>query len=255
MNTAKIKLRARPDFEWNCESQGFKDGVVWPQNPDNLAEQKEIENMLIERKKENKRDYHAIDAPHLSFTGFYVVHELGFDALDYFNSKAWLEIFLAYLPESRILSPHIPKEVDLLPRSTNGELANTESIEESDGNNATVARGRVGSRNAEDDIAATRSSEQPRMTNKIARTLSKKALDTDFSSTWYLSMVSWARGAIFDPSNDPNRRSWLSNWDNSYGQSQTIYVVEVGLDEDYHVSHPPLIWHLSAWHLCSLSTL
>tara|TARA_R110002003_G_scaffold48_52_gene4334 strand:+ start:13733 stop:14506 length:774 start_codon:yes stop_codon:yes gene_type:complete len=246
MKTAKIKPRAGPTPQWSCELQGPY-GILWPTNPENDNEQDDIRRMLLDRWQDSNRDYLEIRAQDLGITAFWVVFNMGTDAMDYFNSAALPQIFLAYHPDNPVLPPHIPKTVNItpVPRSANDEAAVTEPIEQRSDNDESVVREPIESRSANDKTAERQSIEKSSVNNETAQALAKRALEPLKTSAWYLSMASWPPTENFDqyflPDHRPTQGDFYSVWDDSYGQGQTIYILERGIDDSNSVSLPSLL--------------
>jgi hypothetical protein len=238
-NTAKIKSRAEPSFDWSCERQG-EYGFLWPKNPDDQDEQWIIRTALIDRSLDKYRTFEVVESVDLGVTAFWIVHNMGQDAMDYFNSDAMPQVFLAYWPDHPVLPPHIPKEIDLtpVPRDASDKITISKVIEKQTGNNGTVVgrpRQSVGQRGATDEARKSIFIEQSSGDNGTTPTLSKRAMSPEITKNWWLSMTSWPRDTDFDkeslPGHHPEADAYYSSWDNSYGEGQTIYIWDVGIED------------------------
>jgi hypothetical protein len=239
--TARIMARAGPKPQWCNEQQGPV-GIVWPVNPENDKEQDDIRQILLDRFRASGRDFKPIRTLTAGITAFYVIENMGTDAMDYFNSGAVLEIFLAYHPDNPVLPPHVPKSgnIPVVPRGVEDETAASDSIEQRSNDEAFVEEP-VKSWSADHGVAERRAIERPSQTNETARALKKRALDPEITNAWWRSMASWPANENFDQdfialNHRPSQSDYFSVWDDTYGQGQTIYILDLGIDDSKVVS-------------------
>jgi hypothetical protein len=236
LNASKIKPRATiPD--WSCEQPGPR-GVIWPAKPYDSSEQAEIRRILDDRKTKGNLDYIEIRAHDLGFTAFWVVESMGPIATAHFNSQDMPEIFLAYHPDNPVLPPHVPAQVPVAPvsgplprRNANGETVVTAPFGQRSVNNETAITEPSEKENAVGETTIAEPNQPRGVNNETMHTVQKRAtLHTETTDAWYLSMSSWPKGLKFDTvipqEHDPYNRKLASVWDDSFGQGQTIYIME-----------------------------
>jgi hypothetical protein len=222
---AEIESRAIPaTFIWACEQLGT-DGFLWPFRPDDSNEQEDIRQMLINRKAASNRNFDEVRAHDLGVTAFWIVRDMGDNAMDFFNSDQVPQIFLAYRPDKPVLPPHVPRTITIV------------------------------SRDADDETGMTGHIEQRSFNNETAQPLSKRVIDVSQSRAWHLSMMSWPANSVWDqavpPGHFPAFDEYFYAFDDSYGLGQTIYIMETDLDDQNPVSS---VFHLTffAWCICRL---
>jgi chitinase len=223
---AEVESRAiPPTFIWACEQLGT-DGMIWPFHPDDSNEQEDIRQMLTNRQAASNRKFDEVRADDLGITAFWIVRDMGDNAMDFFNSQQVPQIFLAYHPDNPVLPPHVPKEVKIISRDVNGETGMTGHIE------------------------------QRSVNNETAQPLSKRVVESSHTNAWHLSMVSWPTKYPWDkeygsghlPANGP----YFYTFDDSYGLGQTIYIFETDLDITSPVSSFPSCFLCLVYPLVSL---
>ncbi len=65
-------------------------------------------------------------------------------------------------------------------------------------------------------------------------TLAKRASDTEASSRWHLSQLSFLKDVAFNKDNGkhkPSQEEWLYSFDDSLGQGQTIFILDDGFQQ------------------------
>jgi hypothetical protein len=246
---AKIKPRAIPYVAWGCEQDGPY-GILWPSDSRDSDAQDEIRQMLEMRKRDSRRNYVEIRAHDLQITAFWWVERLSNEALNLFNSNQVPQIFLAYHPDNPVLPPHVPATVPL-----------PEPIEQRDINDETVETEPIKKRDVNDKIRLSEPVEQRSFSNETAQSLSKRALREWVGDAWYRSMVSWPPDFYFDKEDGlhrPAQGEFYQIWDDSFGQGQTVYILERAIydpdpDDPTPVGLPLLLLAsaLSGGHHCS----
>jgi hypothetical protein len=176
-------------------------------------------------------------------TAFWVVESLGPVALQYFNGANLPEVFLAYHPESPVLPQHVPASVPgILKRDagSNGS-AIPEHFYQWDTAEETLTPEPVDQRTASDKSAITAPIEPQVHHNETTHIpFQPRAINMDNNGAWYLSMDSFPPNLNFDedflPEHEPSNGKAASVWDDSFGQDQTIYVMEIAMDQTNSVS-------------------
>jgi hypothetical protein len=229
--TAKIKSRAIiPHHDFLRCQQDSPYAIIWPLNPELDNEQDEIRGMLVGRFQQTSHGYQEARADDMHFTAFYVVESVDDDAMAFFNSDLVPQIYLAYHPTNPVLPPHVPpnpvtQPLPIIPRNAKEKGAVTEPTEP---------------RSANDETVATQFNEQRSFNNGTMQSLSKRVIDNYANDAWHVSMVSWGPDVNFDeehlPGHQPANNQYYSSWDDSYGQGQTIYIMEDGMDTSNPVS-------------------
>jgi hypothetical protein len=154
------------------------------------------------------------------------------DAKNFFNSDLVPQVYLAYHPQvyPPVLPPGVPPNPNqlppiIIPRSADQESVVTEPTEQ---------------RSAKDKSAATGPFEQRSANNETAQTLSTRAIENSLSGAWHFSMVSWGPYSAFDedlpPGHQPSKNQYFQSWDDSYGNGQTIYILDQSVDLNNPVS-------------------
>jgi chitinase len=243
----KVKPRAGNGPNWYCEQPGLY-GIIWPLDPTDNNAQAEIRRILDDQKLYIPGNgYLEVRAKDLEFTAFYVVDSLGPEALAYFNSNAMPEIYLAYHPDNPVLPPHINPRQPFKRDSVGILMMKPAQGLDTQGENVTVEsfdqRTPQSSFEQKDlnDNAATMEPIQTRaVDNGTKDIVMKRILDDWVTDAWHLSMISWPPNFNFDEDQSPHEPSankFYMVWDDSWGQGQTVYVMEAAIDDTSPVSY------------------
>jgi chitinase len=233
--TAKIGSRAIPSHNFLSCAGSVPYGIIWSANPRRNSEQDEIRTMLTNRWLQTNNGFQEIRASDLGFTAFWVVNAMDDDAMAFFNSDLVPQIYLAYHPENPVLPPHVPpnpvpRPPPIVPRSANNESAVAEPTEERSAIDEPAIKRPIEKESTNDETVATEPNGQRSFNNQTVQTLSKRAIDYYANDAWHISMLSWGPNIAFDeehlPGHQPANNQYFQSWDDSYGEGQTIYILE-----------------------------
>jgi hypothetical protein len=221
--------------------------MLWPKAGDDNSQQDEIRRVLEDRKVNLKLDYIEIRAHNMQVTAFWVVESLGPVAYNHFNSANFPEVFLAYYPENPVLPAHVPKDVPgILKRDAgfDGSAIPEEFYRWNTGDDTDEGASRPGpvdQPNANEEPVISEPVETQAQNNETIHTLFQpRAINMDNNGAWYLSMDSFPPNVNFDedfpPQHEPSSGKAASVWDDSYGQGQTVYIMENAMDQANQVS-------------------
>jgi hypothetical protein len=225
--------------------------MIWPKAGYDNSQQDEIRRVLEDRKTNLNLDYIEIRAHDMQVTAFWVVASLGSVAYHHFNSANFPEVFLAYHPENPVLPQHVPGSVPgILKRDAgfNGS-AIPEHFYRWDTAKETLKPEPVDQQTSSDESAITEPIEPHAHHNETTHIpFQPRTINMDNNGAWYLSMDSFPPNVNFDedfpPEHEPSNGKAASVWDDSFGQGQTIYIMENAMDQTNSVSRFTSQWFL-----------